>query len=184
MAINLLTNRLTLDNFILEMIRIPPTDLQIEQLEQLVSQLDLNDILLRQHIAFSDQRYARKLLCRTSRFDMLVLCWHPGQFTTIHDHAGAINVTRVRSGILTARIFEVSEEKSPNEKRVRLKSEEELERGKLAVVDRNQIHQLANTSDEKLVTLHVYAPPLKNINVYCPNSGQVDYVNLTYSLEQ
>lgn len=180
----LLTHRLTLDNFILEMMRIQPEHLQIEQLQALVAQLDLNDILLRQHISFSDNSYARKLLCRTSRFDILVLCWHPGQYTTIHDHAGSLNVTRVRSGTLTARIFEVYDRKSPQEMLVRLKSEEELGRGNLATVDRHEIHQLANTSDEKLVTLHVYAAPLKNIDVYCPISGQVDRVTLQYTLEQ
>lgn len=181
---NLLTNRLTLDNFILEMMRIPPENLQIQQLQDLVEQLDVNDILLRQHISFSDNTYARKLLCRTSRFDMLVLCWHPGQYTTIHDHAGSLSVTRVRSGILTARTFEVYDRISPQEQLVRLKSEEELGRGGLAIVDRDEIHQLANTSDERLVTFHVYAPPLRNINVYCPNSGQVDLVTLQYTLEQ
>ncbi|WP_191056027.1 MULTISPECIES: cysteine dioxygenase family protein [Oscillatoriales] len=184
MSVNLLTKRLTLDNFILEMMSIPPQDLQIEQLQDLVGQLDLNDTLLRQHISFSDRTYARKLLCRTSRFDMLVLSWHPGQFTTIHDHAGALNVTRVRSGTLTARLFEVYDERSDREKLVRVIDEEQLGRGGLATVDRHHIHQLANTSDEKLVTLHVYAHPLASINVYCPNSGQVDRVALQYTLEQ
>ncbi|MFB2922190.1 cysteine dioxygenase [Aerosakkonema funiforme] len=184
MSVNLLTKRLTLDNFISEMMSIAPQDLQIEQLQDLVGQLDLNDTLLRQHISFSDRTYARKLLCRTSRFDILVLSWHPGQFTTIHDHAGALNVTRVRSGTLTARLFEVYDERSDREKLVRVVDEEQLGRGGLATVDRDRIHQLANTSDEKLVTLHVYAHPLTNINVYCPNSGQVDRVALQYTLEQ
>ena len=179
----LLTNRIALDEFILQMMRIPSPDLEVEQLQELIAQLDLNDNLLRQHICFSDRNYARKLLCRTSCFDMLVLCWYPGQFTTIHDHAGALNVTRVRSGVLTARLFEPIEQGSSQNVLVRLCSEEYLERGDLASVDRHQIHQLANTSDEKLVTLHVYSPPLKNINVYCPNSGQVNSVTLQYALE-
>ncbi|MCL1474112.1 cysteine dioxygenase [Argonema antarcticum] len=184
MSVNLLTKRLTLDDFILEMMRIAPQDLNLEQLQDLVAQLDLNDTLLRQHITFSDKTYARKLLCRTSRFDMLVLSWHPGQFTTIHDHAGALNVTRVRSGTLTARLFEVYDKRSSTEQLVRVESQEQLVRGELASVDRDRIHQLANTSDEKLVTLHVYAHPLSSINVYCPNSGQVDRVALQYTLEQ
>lgn len=115
---------------------------------------------------------------------MLVLCWQPGQVSTIHDHADSLNVTRVYNGSLTSRFFEVDEQPVSNRTLVRLKREDRLKKDDLAIVDRNEIHQLANTSEQKLVTLHIYARPLSNITVYCPNSGQSESVPVRYGLEE
>ena len=38
-------------------------------------------------------------------------------------------------------------------------------------VDRGGIHQLANTSADDLVTVHVYAPALMELNVYSTDVG-------------
>ncbi len=180
---NLLKTRLTLDDFILEMMRTPIRHLQIEQLQDWVARLDLKDDLFQQHISFCNQQYTRKLLCRTSRFDMLVIGWQPGQVSTIHDHGGSLNVTRIYSGSMTSRLFEVYDRPASTHSIVRLTQEEHLKKDDLAVVDCHEIHQLANTSEQNVVTLHVYARPLLDITVYCPDSGRTERVPVLYSLE-
>ncbi len=127
---------------------------------------------------FCDDHYARNLVCRTTQFELLVLCWKPGQASTIHDHAGSLNVTRVYSGELTSRAFrrrdggrgvaEVGGAASGELPRgpVDLIDEQVLAGSGAATVDRGEIHQLANESDEGLVTVHFYAPPLSDIVVY------------------
>ncbi len=177
------TGKLSIEDFILEMMHIPQRELNLEALRDLVSRLDLRDELVQEHIHFCDETYSRNLVCRTPRFDMLVLCWKPGQVTTIHDHAGSLNVTRVFGGTLTSRMFEEYDRPGPGRVLVRKASEERLERANLACVDRGEIHQLANTSERDLVTVHVYAKPLKDITVYCPNTGEIDRLTLRYSLE-
>ena len=49
-------------------------------------------------------------------------------------------------------------------------------------VDRDGIHQLANTGVEDLVTVHVYAPALMTLNVYALDSPDVRVEPLRYSL--
>ena len=49
-------------------------------------------------------------------------------------------------------------------------------------MDRDGIHQLANTSDEDLVTVHVYAPPLSELTVYDTESDMVERRTLRYTL--
>src|SRR3712207_6489683 len=100
---NLLKTRFCIDDLILATLRIPPAQLQLDQLQDWVSRLDLSDDLFKHHISFGAEHYQRKLLCRTSRFDLLILCWQPGQASTIHDHSHSLNVTRVYRGALTAR---------------------------------------------------------------------------------
>jgi predicted metal-dependent enzyme (double-stranded beta helix superfamily) len=177
------TGKISLDDFILEMMHIPTHDLKIEQLKELVAKLDLRETLVDEHIHFCDESYARNLLCRTPRFDMLVLCWKPGQVTTIHDHAGSLNATRVYGGSLTARLFEEYERPGPGRVLVRKKLDEQLGKNGISTVDYGEIHQLANTSESELVTVHVYARPLKDITVYCPNSGEIERVAMRYTLE-
>jgi predicted metal-dependent enzyme (double-stranded beta helix superfamily) len=188
----LLKSRLAIDDFMLEMLRVPPAQLQLHHLQDWVAHLDLDEDLFRQHLEFCDQGYRRKLVCRTSRFDMLILCWKPGQASSIHDHANSLNVTRVYQGVLTARVFApVSADISAdiaaahaarccNQPALQLQTETELSQNGLAAVERYQIHQLANTSTENLVTLHVYARPLQNLQVYCPHSGRSEAVPVQY----
>ncbi len=175
----LLKTRFAIDDFIVEMMRIPIERLQLSQLQAWVSQLELKDDLFRHHLCFRPEQYQRRLLCRTPRFDMLILCWQPGQASTIHDHQDSLNVTRVYRGQLTSRCFAAAEATN----RPRLTQEVHLGPGDLAVVDRHQIHQLANTSNENLVTLHVYARPLQEITVYCPQSGIAESISVPYSLQ-
>lgn len=179
---NLLKTRFAIDDLILEMTRTPPQQLRLSHLYDWVSQLDLKDDLFQQHLCFCSQGYQRRLLCRTSRFEMLILCWQPGQSSTIHDHADSLNVTRVYQGILTSRTFQQS--CGTGRCRFQQVSEKQLHRNELATVDRHEIHQLANLSDHNLVTLHVYARPLQTIQVYCPQSGAVEQVPVRFALDQ
>lgn len=183
MSANSLTNRLGIDDFIIELMRISPRHLPLDQLKNLVAQLEVNSLLLTPHIHFCNTNYTRNLLCRTSRFDMLVLCWLPGQMTAIHDHASSLNVTRVCSGTLTARLFQVRDRPVPGRAIVELQMEQQLGENELSLVERNDIHQLANMTEQRLVTLHVYAPPLRNITVYNSYSGLIEPVALRYTLE-
>jgi cysteine dioxygenase len=184
----LLKSRLAIDDFMLEMVRMPPDQLQLHHLQEWVAHLDVHDDLFRQHLEFCDRGYRRKLLCRTSRFDMLILCWKPGQASTIHDHANSLNVTRVHQGVLTSRIFVPASAQTLNatqccsQSALQVQAETNLSTHHLAAVDRYQIHQLANTTTENLITLHVYARPLQNLQVYCPRSGQSEWVPVQYEV--
>ena len=96
---------LSLDAFIVEMSREPVSSLTHERLMHLAGRLYLSDDLVDNRVAFAGDTYARNLVCRTPFFELLVLCWRPGQESTIHDHAGALNAIRVFSGELTSRTF-------------------------------------------------------------------------------
>ena len=175
--------RLGLEEFICEMQQVPSRELKLPALKDLFGRLDLSDELITGNIHFTEGGYARNLVCRTPRFDMLVLCWKPGHVTTIHDHAGSLNVTRVFQGALTSRAFERGERPEPRHCLVKLAHEERLSGGAFSCVDHGEVHQLANTSQGDLVTVHVYARPLKDITVYCPDSGKIERVALRYTLE-
>jgi cysteine dioxygenase len=162
-----LPQRLTLDQFVLEMGREPVRDLTHGRFIELVDRLRLSDELLDARTHFLDDDYARNLVLRTPHFELLVLCWRPGQTSTIHDHAGSLNAIRVRTGELTSRVFRPVTDAAPGAGPVELASDDRVGPGEALIgVDRDGIHQLGNMSDEPLVTVHVYAPPLLALTVY------------------
>lgn len=176
-------DRISLDEFVFEMMHCQVKDLRLPALKDLFGRLDLKEMLINEHVHFCNDSYARNLVCRTPRFDMLILCWKPGHVTTIHDHAGSLNVTRVFSGTLTARSFDAYDRPEPGKILVRKTEEETLGKGDFSSVDFAGIHQLANTSQGELVTVHVYARPLKDITVYDTATGDAKRVALRYTLE-
>src|SRR6186997_3370169 len=67
-------------------------------LPQLVAELQELEIGcddLAEHVRFSDQQYARNLVCKGAWYHLLVLCWQNGQRSPIHDHAGSTCGVRV-----------------------------------------------------------------------------------------
>jgi cysteine dioxygenase len=177
-----LPRELTLDQFVLEMGRAPVSDLTHERFVELVDRLRISDELLDQRTNFLDTDYARNLVLRTPHLELLVLCWRPGQASTIHDHAGSLNAIRVRNGELTSRVFRRAAGAAPDAGPVELASEDRIRPGEALVgVDRGGIHQLGNTTDEALVTIHVYAPPLLALTVYDMESSVAEKRSLRRS---
>jgi cysteine dioxygenase len=174
---------LSLDEFIVEMSRQPVTSLAHARLMELARRLRPSDELIGLRSSFAEEQYARNLVCRTPYFELLVLCWRPGQASTIHDHAGSLNAIRVHAGRLTSRLFVPVRGQPMGTGPVEMTAEEYVGPGDdLVGLDRDGIHQLANTSDEDLITVNVYAPPLSELTVYDTESGFVERRTLRYTL--
>ncbi len=176
------TRALTLDQLVLELARAPVSTLTHARFLDLAARLELDDELVARRTVFSAEAYARNLVCRTPELELLVLCWRPGQHSTIHDHAGSLNAIRVHSGELTSRVFQRADASEPGCGPVRLVSEEDFGAGDLTGLDRDGIHQLANATGEDLVTVHLYAPPLLDVTVYSTDSPGTTRQRLRYSV--
>ncbi|HMK91984.1 MAG TPA: cysteine dioxygenase family protein [Thermoleophilia bacterium] len=189
------TGDLSLEQFILETNRLGTGAMSLSEFATLAVRLELDDALVGAHVRFDDAHYARNLLCRTPQFELLVLCWRPGQASTVHDHAGSLNVTRVYRGTLVQRKFS-RRDGGPGTTRLDQAESGELPCGPVeqieeevfagagsATVDRGDIHQLRNDSDESLVTVHLYAPPLTDIVVYSLTAATTEVMRLRYTLQ-
>jgi cysteine dioxygenase len=167
-----------LEDLVVAARRSGPDGVDYFELIDLVAGLVLPQELVEAHIQFDAQRYARNLILRTPAFELLALCWFPGQQTVIHDHGGSVGAARVYRGNLTSRLFAASDGKP-----ARLTDVDVVGPGGLAAVDRHDIHQLANPGPEELVTIHVYSPPLRTISAFSTESAERQQVTLRYSLQ-
>jgi cysteine dioxygenase len=174
--------QISLDEFMIEMGREPVSSLTHERLMDLTHRLRLSDELVESRTCFAKDHYTRNLVCRTPTFELLVLCWRPGHESTIHDHAGSLNAIRVYRGELTSRIFGPAAGRPAGTGPVELVAEERVKPGGWTGVDRGGIHQLVNTAEEDLVTVHVYAPPLTELVVYSTSAAESERRPLRYAL--
>jgi uncharacterized NAD(P)/FAD-binding protein YdhS/predicted metal-dependent enzyme (double-stranded beta helix superfamily) len=168
----ILQTRLSLDDFILEIRKVPTRQLELIQLQDWVARLDLGELAIAENIYFSPENYQRQILFRDSNCEIILVCWQPEQFSPIHDHGDSLNVTRVYQGILTSRTFTRNDSATGEPSPVFLQ-EKYLQPEELVGVDRAQIHQLANTSEQNLITLNIYAKPLQKMQVYNSMSKQL-----------
>ena len=160
-------NKLSLSQLIHELDSIgsadcPDSELNLEALKSHLERLEIEPGALAPFQNFSDEGYQRNLVYRTGSFEILLLCFEPGQRTPIHDHAGSACGVKVLEGKATETTFRVIGDGylSPSLTR------QLLAPGVVGSVDMD-IHQLANfQADERLMTLHIYSPPLGKVGNY------------------
>ena len=157
----------------------------LENYKRLIQKLEVPQGLIDQHMHFSEEGYARNLICVTPRFEMIVMCWQPGQMSSVHDHLDSFALSYVVKGFLTNTIYErVDNSDDPDFAEVRPISTEVLPAGSWISLDSDGIHKMGCSaeSNEPLVTLHYYARPLREIHYYYPEEKRKELKRLVYSL--
>lgn len=146
----------------------------IPDLEQIYDWLETAEISaedLQPYVGFKEGNYWRHRVCRNDFVEMLVLCWRPGHRTPIHDHNGSHGGVKVCEGMLWETTFSFDPEVG-----LAYKSAREYSPGSVTGSDVPDIHQLGNpdVSEQDLITIHVYAPPLGVLHTYKPGSATID----------
>jgi cysteine dioxygenase len=62
--------------------------------------VSIDEKTLRPYVRFADDHYTRNLIHRDAHFDIMVLCWKPGQGTPIHTHNGQLGWAFTTRGAL------------------------------------------------------------------------------------
>jgi cysteine dioxygenase len=143
----------------------------LEQIYDWLTRVDVTAAEIAPYIGFKEGNYWRHRVFRNDFVEMLVLCWRPGHRTPIHDHNGSHGGVRVHEGTLWETIFHYDAVKGLEYKTAREHTE-----GSVTGSDIPDIHQLGNpdVSEQNLVTIHVYAPPLGVLHTYKPGSVKID----------
>ncbi len=128
----------------------------LEDIRRLLGEADVEREELVQACKFSDVTYARNLLSKSPWYELLIICWRYGQCSPIHDHDQSVGGVRVVDGVATETRYR---EVGPGA--VEPIGRGECKAGGVCVVERDDIHLIENLqSDQELITLHLYSPPL------------------------
>ena len=120
---------------------------------------------------FSALGYTRNLVCEGPWYHLLVLCWRSGQRSPIHNHAASTCGVKVLTGVATETVFEPT----PSGQLKPMQSVD-LHEGMICATQDADTHQVSNlqASGQDLVTLHIYSPPLIEMDKFSITGGQVE----------
>lgn len=132
----------------------------------------------RSYALFKDDCYARNLVARSGAFELLVICWKAGQVSPIHDHQGQRCWMTVLDGSMRERHFRQA---SPAGSGLVPGLERVFEVGSVAYIsDEIALHDIGPAGGEDGVTLHLYARPIGECNIFDFESGEVTLRGLVY----
>ena len=135
----------------------------IERLHQLLTELNVGLQDLQPFMSFGPQTYRRNLICENEWFELLCICWRSGQRSPIHNHAGSTCGLRIIEGVCTETVFELTD--CGQYKPV---SSSDCSANEVCSTQDEEVHQVSNLQAEgkDLVTLHIYSPPLRQMDTY------------------
>lgn len=140
---------------VLETIRQPLT---VVQLLELTSRLQLSPSQWREHLTFDPHRFSFRTIYDSPHFEINVIGWRSGQFSSTHDHRGTACCVIVLDGVLTNIDYRIV---SANE--LKKTSRVDLRPGEILSRSGWEIHCCGNEQPcgTDLATLHLYSPPLR-----------------------
>jgi cysteine dioxygenase len=122
----------------------------------------------------SERHYTRNLVAREARFELMVLCWRPGQESAIHNHEGQDCWMAVLEGEVEELRYAWPDERSPGP--LRAKNAFAFQSGEVAFIRDEMGLHLVRPAARSVVggtTLHLYSSPYDECNCFCPETGRV-----------
>ena len=131
----------------------------------------------RDWVFFEEQTYTRNLVHRCGEFELLLLCWEPGQESPIHDHAGMQCWMAVLDGGMQEVHYKQGAEHGPLvEGRVQT-----FECGQVSyIVDDIALHLVRPMRGERGVSLHLYSSPIDACRTFDPLTGEACMTDVGY----
>ena len=133
----------------------------------------------RRYVAFDPSRYTRNLVARSELFELLILCWSPGQRSPIHDHQGQRCWMAVLEGEIEEAQYPMPEAGRPAP--MRSFAKKTFASGDVAFInDDIGLHDIAPTTGRPAVSLHLYAGPIETCRSFDPRTGACSTRELFY----
>jgi|TARA_S200000501_G_scaffold221450_1_gene207735 cysteine dioxygenase len=136
----------------------------------LLSQKDIHDYIL-----FNPDKYTRHLIHREESFELLVMCWRPGQKAPVHGHEGEKCFMRVEEGTLQFTNYTL-ESTTP----LRLTISDTVKGDPGFLDGPADLHSVENIFQNNAVTFHLYAKPYGECDVFDIESGSIYRKKLIY----
>ena len=109
--------------------------------------------------------YGRNVIYRNNALEVILINLPPNTETAIHDHGKSIGCAIVLEGEMVNSIYRF------NEDEVEKTASYHVTRGDCIYSAPALIHKMSNFNEERMVSLHVYSPPLQDMVSYeeCKN---------------
>jgi hypothetical protein len=174
---------LAIDELVRELERLPAGEF-VAGATEVIRAHPLEARSLEPYAFFSERHYTRNLIFKNDLFELLALCWQPGQQSAIHNHRDQQCWMTMGQGALENVNFKVHD-RDPVKRTCRLEESTHLliERDAPLAVDPDEpVHLVRNPEErrERALSVHLYSRPFDSCEVYCPERGIYMDITLCY----
>ena len=131
------------------------------------------------YFLFDPDFYTRNLVMRNELFELLVLCWQPGQVSPIHDHQGQRCWMGVLDGAVEETLYDFPRASSGACPRA-VRTKRFSHGGVAFITDDIGLHDIRPMDQRRAVTIHLYSKPIRVARIFDPHSGQIHARQLAY----
>lgn len=129
------------------------------------------------YCSWSNKCYTRNCIIENEEFELILLCWEEGQKTAIHDHGGEECWVKIIEGKFRETIYK----KDENGALISTTSAVSKVNSSTYMIDFMGYHCLENLSKKRSMSLHLYAKPIRNCNVFDEKSRKFVNKDLVYN---
>ena len=149
------------------------------EIDEIVSKISIPISEFEKFTNWEEGYYTRNCIVRTDNFELLLICWKPGQKTPIHCH----NKQNCWMYIVSGEVTEHQYKFDKNEMPIKIKTSQ-LESGKSFYInDEIALHQLQNKTNSPCLSLHLYANPIDTCSYFDEESASYKDIKLRYTNE-
>ena len=147
----------------------------VDRVTKFLENKTLNQSEISDYALFKNEKYSRNLVYKDKDFEVLIVCWGPGQCAPIHGHEGEKCWMRIESGSLQITNYRLL---SLHPLSLEMINQDDLDSGSLD--GPADIHSVKNISNQKAVSLHIYTKPFAQCDIYLPEKGVIERKSLVY----
>ncbi|HEY0566389.1 MAG TPA: cysteine dioxygenase family protein [Terriglobales bacterium] len=167
-----------------------------DEVKRFMEEVPIKMDAIRPFVFWRDSFYTRNLIYRDDMFEVMAICWMPGQKTAIHSHNGQLGWMSVPEGEVVVNNFKYVRCSNPERQNVvgidclagghhieleRVGNQHCTSDEMIVTVDKLQtIHQIENPGTTGCVSLHVYSKPIDSCVAYDLEKDVCFRRNLTY----
>ena len=132
----------------------------LDELDSRLSGLEINTDALEECIGYSEDGYQRNVIKKNEHYELVAICWTPGQDTPIHDHVGSDCAFLIVSGVSTETVYQTN-----GDGLAAPVSTRRYQPGEVCAADEPDIHRVSNDQHSKLNNRHEYTHPQSGYNI-------------------
>ena len=163
-------------NTLINDLKIFATDnFHVETVSSYLKDLNLSERDLKKYDLRNETTYTRNLIHREKDFEIMLVCWPPHISAPVHGHEGEKCWARVQTGEL-----KICNYVEINRDPLSLEKIQEFECPPGFLDGPAEIHSVENLSDSFATSLHVYAKPYEECELFDTERGTITKAKMDY----
>jgi len=151
-----------------------------DYVQELMESYKSNPLEWKKFAKFDRYKYTRNLVDEgNGKFDLMLLCWNPSQYSPIHDHTDAHCFMKILDGGLEEVRYEWPEEVQQEDDLGQMNNMKVIGTTPLPLnsvcymSDELGVHRVGNRSNtDNAVSLHLYVPPFATCQIFDETTGR------------